>query len=378
MKNRPFSPSRRSFITVGGALLAAGAGVWSWQSTDRSPLSELPAGSLLVVRSGRSDRERRLVARDSRSHDEREIEVGIDVAYQDAALSPDGRYLAVLKRMPRGSMPTDAVALYDWRSLRRLSETEVQIPFQNVPTYTIGWSADGTRLAVPYNNAGRTLLFAVRDGGQVGLTSMLRGARFRFHPRQSDLALEMRGSREIRLLQIADSTPERAVDTFAGADAEWSPDGSMIAYVAQRTGGRAALVIREERSRRTLAAIETKVQAHVWSPNSRRLAVYCSHVSDPLRLAGFVPHDIIPGRRLFVAEPRLLVYDTATRRTTSVVDLPQGFQLAHLQWLSSDWLLVVAFRSAMSFITDRRGESRYPVPALDDFTPLLTWLPARL
>jgi hypothetical protein len=146
----------------------------------------------------------------------------------------------------------------------------------------------------------------------------------------------------------------------------------MLAYAA---AGRPALLVREERTRRTVAAIETKVLAKTWSPDGRRLAIYCSHASDPLRLAQFVPDDIIPGRKLFVAEPRLLVYDAASGRTTSVAELPRGFQLVHLQWLNSDWLLAAATTSAMSFATDRRGERRLPIPALDDHTPLLAWLP---
>ena len=64
------------------------------------------------------------------------------------------------------------------------------------------------------------------------------------------------------------------------------------------------------------------------------------------------------------------------REDTITIDhLRAGFQLAYLQWLNSDWLLVVDVRAKQSFITDRRGEQRTPVTALDDYTQLIRWIP---
>lgn len=378
MTRKLFARERRRLLVGAGVLAALGAGGLLVWPTDRAPLADPPPGWFLVSRASQSSTARELVAQaeDGAQH---ELETGIDIAYLDAAVSPDSRYLAVLKRVPRGSMPTDAVALFDRRTFRKLSEIEVQIDFQDIPTYTIVWSADGARLAVPYNYAGRTLVFGVH-GGEVGLQSMLRRDHFRFHPTEPDLALyeldrPNRGSTGIG--RFTPGAREQRVEVIEGASAEWSPDGAKLAYV---TGSRARgrqVVVRDEAARAVIATLPLSPVAAAWSPDSRQLAVYASVTNDPLRIAHLVPEGLIPGWQPGAEEPALIVYDTAARRSVTIKELPAGFRLARLQWAGADWLLMTAARADQSFAVDRRGERRRPLPVLDDFTQLLAWLPEK-
>jgi hypothetical protein len=378
MKRSALFRDRRRFLLGAGALAVAGvAGPLALNARPPAPLSELPAGRYLVVRAGSGGDERLLLADDGAGRVVRRLDGGSGILYLDAAPSPDGRWLALLKRVPRGSMPTDAIAVYDWRTLRKVSETEAQIDFQDIPPYRVGWSADGERLAVPYNQAGRALIFSVKNG-RVALQGMLRRNRFRFHPAQADLALHepLRPNRgSIAIVRQVPGARDQEIETFAGADAVWSPDGAALAY---RTGaaskGTARLHIRDEVSRSVSATLDLDSQTYAWSPDSAHLAVFATMSNDPLRLARFVPRGLVPRWNPGASKQVLLVHSITDGRNLQIGDIPPGFRVAHLQWMNADWLLVAAARASQSFIVDRRGERRRPVPAIDDYSPLVTWL----
>jgi hypothetical protein len=305
------------------------------------------------------------------------LETEIGTIFLSAAISPDARYLALLKRVMRGSMPTDAVGLYDCQTFQRIAVIEVQIAFQRVPTFTIAWSADGTHLVVPYNVAGRTLFFGVNGTHTLSLQSIAEHASFQFHPIHADIALYATmppAPNQVSIVQIVGGLHEQLIETMSGTDAQWSPDGTKLAYLgAMGTQGHDGLIIRDEATKQ-IRSVPVPVQDWAWSPDSRRLAVYCLARNDPLNIGTLLPPNAIPGWQLGALEPRLLIYDAAIGGAIMIGQLRQGFQLAHLQWLNRDWLLVMDVQAKFSFMTDRRGEQRIPVTALTDFTPLILWM----
>ncbi|MDZ4718694.1 MAG: hypothetical protein SH847_09580 [Roseiflexaceae bacterium] len=174
MAHRTFPRRRRSLIIGAGVLAVASAGgLLAWNASDHVPLMDIPRGWYLLSRPGPSAGERQLVALHNQGMAEHLLETEVGTTFLSAAVAPDGRSFALLKRVMRGSMPTDAVGLYDNQTFRRLAVVEVQIAFQRVPTFSIGWSADTTQLAVPYDNAGRTLIFGVNGACKLSLQSMV-------------------------------------------------------------------------------------------------------------------------------------------------------------------------------------------------------------
>jgi WD40-like Beta Propeller Repeat len=367
---------RRSLI-IGGAACAAAASGLAWAGGDHTAIAGPPSGQLLITRLSASGRERQLIARDAATQAERELALESGTAFLSVAESPDGLTLAILKRVTRGSMPTDSIALYDRATLRRLTEVEVQIAFQRVPTFSIGWSADLARLAVPYNNAGRTLIFGVA-GRRVALQAMIDRAYYQYHPTRPGVALHELSPpvpKQIAVIEVGEDGVERPLEQIEGGEARWSPDGAWLAYTRQ-VGPRPALVVRDEATRAEIATLYTRTVAKAWSPDSRRLAIYGMAPNDPLGIARYIPKNLVPGYRPGAIEPSLFVYDTDTRRATSLGALPPRFQIARLLWLGDDWLLVAGASTASSFITDRRGDQRLPITALDDYSPILGWVAA--
>jgi hypothetical protein len=380
MKRSNLFRGRRRFLLGAGALVAAGvAGPLVLDRTTPALLTDTPPGWYLVVRAGSGGNERLLLADNGAGHVVRRLDGGSGILYLDAAPSPDGRWLALLKRVPRGSMPTDAISIFDRRTLRRVSETETQIDFQDIPPYHVGWSADSQHLAVPYTQAGRTLIFSVKHG-RVALQGLLRRNRLRFHPTTVDIALHEPLRHAGGTIAVVRRTPgarDQELETFAGTNASWSPDGAALAY---RTGagrnGTARLVVRDEASRTLTARLALEAQSYAWSPDSARLAVFATVSTDPLRLKHLVPPGLIPGWNPAVTEQALVVYSVHDNQLLQIGNIPPGFRIAHLQWMSPDWLLVVAAQASQSFVVDRRGEQRRPVPAIDDYAPLVTWIAA--
>lgn len=372
-----FSRGRRSLILGGAACAAAGGFGWAWAEADHSLLAERPHGQLLITRLEPNGRGRQLVARDSHTQEERELALEGGTAFLSVATAPDRQTLAILKRVTRGSMPTDSITLYERATLRQLAEVEVQIAFQRVPTFSIGWSADLARLAVPYNNASRTLIFGV-GSRKVALQAMIDRAYYQYHPTRANVALhEMSppAPKQIAIIEIAADGIERQIELIEGSEAQWSPNGAWLAYTSQR-GTRPALVIRDEATRAAAVTLHTQTAATAWSPDSRRLAVYGMAPNDPLGIGRYIPKGVLPGYRPGVIEPSLFIYDTIARRSIPLGPLPPRFQLARLLWMSDDWLLVAGVSTASSFLTDRRGEQRLPITALDDFSPILAWVAA--
>jgi hypothetical protein len=377
MGQSSFSRGRRSLI-LGGAACALAAGVgWAWAEGDHSALLERPHGQLLITRLESNGRGRQLVARDSHTQVEREIALEGGTSFLSVATAPDRQTIAILKRVTRGSMPTDSITLYDRATLSPIAETEVQIAFQRVPTFSIGWSADLARLAVPYNNASRTLIFGVGPR-RVALQAMIDRAYYQYHPTRADVALHELSPpapQQIAVIEIAANGVERQVELIEGGEAHWSPSGAWLAYSRQR-GARPALVIRDEATRAEVVTLHTRAAAKAWSPDSRRLAVYGMAPNDPLGIGRYIPKGVLPGYRPGAIEPSLFVYDTIHGGSVSLGPLPPRFQLARLLWLSDDWLLVAGVSTASSFLTDRRGEQRLPIAALDDYSPILAWVAA--
>jgi hypothetical protein len=366
---------RRALLAAGGALTA---GILGWSATRPGAPALLPQGWYIVIRAGQSANLRQLVALGAPAHAERRIDAGMDVRYLAFAASPDGRWLAVLKRVPRGSMPNDAIAIFDRRSLRRQSEVGVEIPFQSSPTYSLSWSADGARLAVPYNIAGRTLLFSISPAGRIALNAMGEYAYFRFHPVQANVAASEQRSASGDSTTIFEFVPgarERPLETVSGAEASWSPDGSRLAYLSGR-GAAQTLDVRVLASGQVATSLPLRPIAKAWSPDSTRLAVYADVVSDPLHLHGIIPDGMLPGYPRSTPAPQLSVHDLASGASYATRNLPRGFELARLQWLDQNWLLVAAAQNGMSFVTDRQLGRRLPITEWVGVAPLLGWLAA--
>jgi hypothetical protein len=366
--------NRRSLLIGTGALIAGAGGLLA-SNGDIAPLGVAPPGWYLISRVGASSRERQLVAYHTESHEVRTLSIEQGTAFLSAALSPDGRSFALLKRVTRGSMPTDSVEIYDLASFNRRASVEVQIAFQRTPTFTIGWSADASHIAVSYDLTNRTLLFRIRSAGSLGLQAMLDYGSFRYHPTRPDLALYTSADApdQTQIGQLVSDVQLQPQETIDGIAALWSPDGSKLAY-QQNTPAGQALVVRDETTRQQdTLAIQPKLKA--WAPDGSRLLVYGLVSNDTLQIAKFIPPNLIPGWRPGAFVPRLVVYDPANSATRSLPELRPGFQPAHLQWLHRDWLLVVDVKAKQSFLSDRRGGQRLPVDMLDDYTPMLRWLP---
>jgi hypothetical protein len=369
--------SRRSIlIGTGGLIVTAAGGLLGWNSLDTAPIAAVPAGWYLISRYGPGDRERQLIVWHSYSLEQRVLEVEVGTNFLNAVLSPDRHQLAVLKRVTRGSMPTDAIALYNSQTFERTAMVEVQIAFQRSPTFTIGWSADAQHIAVSYDMSGRTLLFRVRSSREIVLKAMLDHASFQYHPILPDTALYVAASSsQIRIVQFMHDNQERVLEHFSGTNARWNIDGSRVSYqeeLGARGGQR--LVVRNLATGVT-RALPVQVKAKTWSPDGQHLAVYCLASNDQFHLGKLLPANFIPGWRPGALEPRLLVYDSTSGSVRTITHLRPGFQLAHLQWLHPDWLLVGDVQAKQSFLTDRRGEQRTLITMMDNFTPLLRWLP---
>ncbi len=379
MAHNAFKLGRRSLIAGTGAMIATGTtGLWAWNRSDHTPLTDVPPGWYLLSRSGSNDGERQLVVRHNQRVVEHVLEIEFGTRFLSAAISPDARTLALLKRVPRGSMPTDAVALYNIQTFQRISVVEMQIAFQRIPTFNIGWSADGVHLTVSYDLAERTLLFRVNRDRKLSLQSMLEHASFQFHPTRADIALYTAtppAPSQVNVVQLMSDNHEQPIETFAGMDPQWSTDGTKLAYLdALGPNGTQRLIIRDESTKQAKALL-VEAERLAWSPDSRRLAIYGLVHTDPLSIRQLLPANILPNWQLSTNQPRLLIYDTTSANLRSVDPLRKGFQLAHLQWLNPDWLLTIDVQAKQSFMIDRRGEQRLLVTELDDYTPLLRWIP---
>jgi Tol biopolymer transport system component len=352
--------------------------LWALAAARQEPLTAQPPGWYLVTQGGQSDQEQLLVALSSVGRPKQVVASEIGTSFLTAAISPDGRYIAVLKRVARSSMPTDAVSLYDRRSFALLSTAEAQISFQRTPTFAISWSPDSSQLAVSYNS-GRTLVFRVRDDSSIGLQAMLRYGGFQFHPTQTGSALSevtRPGQDTIRIVELAPGAAEKLIENVDGTDALWSPNGASLAY--QRPAGQSPrLFVRDEATRQILHTLSVDVFAQAWSPDSRHLAVFGKTNPDPLNLKDLfpVPIDTIPGLNGGKPQLRLSVYDRDGGRTHIIENLSVSFLPVRLAWLNSDWLLLAGIPVDDSFISDRYGQRKAPIPALSSYMLMLGWIP---
>ncbi len=362
--------SRRRVLVAAAGLGAAG--VAGWAASRPEAAAPVPPGWYLAGQARPGSDGRRLVARAAPGANEQVIDGGLGVQYLAVAASPDNRFFAVLKRVPRGSMPSDNVSVYDRRTFKRLSGADVEIPFQSEPTYAIGWSADSARLAVPYNTAARTLIFGVNQAGKISVSALLDHAHLRFHPTDPERIITesaRSAAPETRVISMRAGQNEQVLDVIAGADASWSPDGLAVAYT---TG--TGLVIRDETTRAVVRTLPLRSYGHAWSPDSRHLVVYTEMRRDPLGLAALLPDGIVPGLNLSQLLPCLLVYERATGATRVLFDVPARAAYVAVHWLDGQWLLVCALQAERSFLVDSTLQHRRPSDVAVDTATFLAWL----
>jgi hypothetical protein len=237
----------------------------------------------------------------------------------------------------------------------------------------LSWEANMQRVAVPYNNAGRTLIYNVRPE-QIGLQGMFDRAFFQFHPTMPGVAIyESSNDAEIFLIGAALSEREHPIEQIAGMEARWSPNGQWLAYQSKPTKQGSALIIRNEQAPHQQRELALKPLFKVWSPDSRYLALYGLRKSDPLAIGRYIPREWFPNYQPNTIAPHLSIYDPARNEMIELGTIPNGFQIAKLLWLNQDWLLVASVNPHESFLIDRHGQQQQRL-AINDSSPILAWI----
>ncbi|GAB4130507.1 MAG: hypothetical protein Fur005_48680 [Roseiflexaceae bacterium] len=369
--------NRRSLLLGGGACTLAGLiGGFSLNRSWLDPISAQPSGVLLLSRLSQNGRGRLLIAYDPATNTERELEAESGTSFLSIVPAPDQQHVALLKRISRGSMPTDSIVVYDRATLTKRALVETQIAFQRVPTYMLSWEANMRRVAVPYNNAGRTLIYNVRPE-QIGLHGMFDRAFFQFHPTNAGVALyESSSDAEIAVIGEALTEHEHPIEQIAGMEARWSPNGQWLAYQSKpskQANQGSALIIRNEQHPSEQRELALKPLFKVWSPDSRSMALYSLGKSDPLGIGRYLTREWLPGYQPNRIAPHLLTYDPVRNELNSIGAIPAGFQIAKLLWLNQDWLLVASVNPHESFLIDRHGQHQQRL-LINESSPILAWI----
>lgn len=222
------------------------------------------------------------------------------------ALSPDGGFVAF------DLQPSTASAQRDIYVVSTDGAKEVPLVQHPANDYLPVWAPDGSSVFFLSDRAGAVGLWTlpVAQGAPAGPPRLVKGdigrvSAMRFDRRGSlHYALET-GMTDVYVASVDFSAgividqPAALSQSFVGANrgADWSPDGSQVAYLSQRLTGptaarSASIVIRtvDSGAERMLTTGLTRISRPRWSPDGRRLLVYA--------------HDSAGQRGMFGVDPR--------------------------------------------------------------------------
>jgi TolB protein len=303
--------SRRSFLAMGAAMLAAAAGCAPTAATVPAVPAALQAreeipGRMVYVRDGNLWL--------YQNGDARQLTSG--GTWFQPAFSPDGQEIAYV--FWENNFSDIFVMAWDGRSSRRLTRGQAASIMNNDWSFRPTWSPDGSQIAYISDAASYFPLVWVmdKDGGSrrqvlTAATGIESADALSWAPDGKRIAVTglMQGLQsQIYVLDVPRGTVEKLTSHPNGSfDPAWSPDGQAVAYIG-REGAQGELFVKRVDGEGEPARLGklAYVRSPQWSPDGKSLAVLAAQ-------GGTFQVWLIPvrgsGETIELGEPRQLTRD---------------------------------------------------------------------